>query len=73
MHYLRNTQESRVRLERVSLPNTIRGAHILVVEDSPTNMTLVSHLLGYHGYVVSRAVDAKQALEAIQQKTPDLI
>lgn len=48
-------------------------AHILVVEDSPTNLALVSQLLISHGYDVSVAGDAEEALEAIRQKTPDLI
>jgi CheY-like chemotaxis protein len=48
-------------------------AHILVVEDSPTNLALASQLLISHGYGVSHAMDAEEALEAIRQKMPDLI
>jgi CheY-like chemotaxis protein len=49
------------------------NAHILVVEDSPSGLKLVSHLLECYGYEISEAMDAEQALEAIRQKTPDLI
>ncbi len=46
---------------------------ILVVDDNPTNLKLVSDLLAWSGYQVSSAVDAEQALEVIQQAPPDLI
>ena len=49
------------------------NAHILVVDDNPTNLKLVSDLLGCYDYEISKAMDAQQALEAIRQKTPDLI
>ena len=48
-------------------------AHILEVEDSPSNLALVSHLLGVYGYVVPKAFDSEGAPSAIRQKTPDLI
>jgi CheY-like chemotaxis protein len=51
----------------------MRDAHILVVEDSPTNLTLVSHLLEFHGYTVSKACDAAEALAAVRATPPDLI
>src|SRR5258708_8201852 len=46
---------------------------ILVVDDNPTNLKLVSDLLEWSGYQISSAVDAEQALEVIQQSPPDLI
>jgi len=46
---------------------------ILIVDDNPTNLKLVSNLLEWSGYKVSSAVDAEQALEVIQQAPPDLI
>ena len=47
--------------------------HVLVVDDNPTNLKLVSDLLDWFGYRVSAAMDAGQALEAIRRKAPDLI
>jgi CheY-like chemotaxis protein len=46
---------------------------ILVVDDNPTNLKLVSDLLKWSGYQISNAMDAEHALEVIQQTTPDLI
>ena len=48
-------------------------ARILVVDDNPTNLKLASDLLECFGYQISKAMDAQQALEAIEQTTPDLI
>ncbi len=46
---------------------------ILVVDDNPTNLKLVSDLLRWSGYQISDAMDAEHALEVIRQTTPDLI
>src|SRR5437773_535035 len=48
-------------------------ARILVVDDNPTNLKLASDLLEWSGYQVSKAVDAEQALQVIQELIPDLI
>ena len=48
-------------------------ARILVVDDNPTNLKLVSDLLAWSGYEISKAIDADQAIEAIRQSPPDLI
>jgi CheY-like chemotaxis protein len=48
-------------------------AHILVVEDNPTNLKLVCELLACEGHEVQRAVDAEEALERIKVSGPDLI
>jgi CheY-like chemotaxis protein len=47
--------------------------HILVVDDNPANLKLVSELLEWSGYEIVKAMDAEQALEAIRQMPPDLI
>ena len=49
------------------------NGHILVVDDNPTNLKLVSDLLEWYGYHVSNAGDAEQALEAIRRRMPDMI
>lgn len=49
------------------------SARILVVDDNPINLKLASDLLEMEGYVVDRAFDAEQALQAIQAQRPDLI
>jgi CheY-like chemotaxis protein len=46
---------------------------ILVVDDNPTNLKLVSDVLGFEGYRMVTAMDAQQAQAMIQQTRPDLI
>ncbi len=46
---------------------------LLVVEDNPINAELLVHLLRAYGHVVETAGDATQALQALEQRRPDLI
>lgn len=46
---------------------------ILVVDDNKTNLKLVCDLLEMEGYIISRAMDAEQALTEIALHSPDLI
>jgi CheY-like chemotaxis protein len=46
---------------------------ILVVDDNPTNLKLVSDLLEFEGYRMVTAMDARQAQALVQQARPDLI
>jgi CheY-like chemotaxis protein len=48
-------------------------AHILVVDDNQTNMKLACDILEWSGYKVSKAGDAEQAVEMIEEEPPDLI
>lgn len=48
-------------------------ARILVIEDSPENLELMSYLLHAFGHVALRAVDGEEGLEAIRRDAPDLI
>ncbi len=48
-------------------------ARILVVDDNPTNLKLVSDVLEFDGYQIFKAVDAEEAQGIIQQCPPDLI
>jgi CheY-like chemotaxis protein len=50
-----------------------RQSTILVVDDNPTNLKLVADVLGFEGYCVHTATDAKQAQEVVRQSPPDLI
>jgi CheY-like chemotaxis protein len=50
-----------------------RQSTILVVDDNPTNLKLVADVLGFEGYCIYTATDAKQAQEAVRQSRPDLI
>ncbi|NJK57745.1 MAG: diguanylate cyclase [Pleurocapsa sp. SU_5_0] len=46
---------------------------ILIVDDLPENVRLLSSLLSEQGYGVSSATDGKMALAIVKQKCPDLI
>ncbi len=48
-------------------------ASILVVDDDPEIMTLLSTRLGKSGYKVSTAADGNKALEVARRDRPDLI
>jgi CheY-like chemotaxis protein len=49
------------------------NAKILVVDDNPTNLKLVSDLLKFEGYNVLKAVDAEEAQVVLALTLPDLI
>ena len=46
---------------------------ILVVEDSPSELELISHFLNESGYKVIKATDGKEALEKLELEKPDLV
>ncbi|HEX6564725.1 MAG TPA: response regulator [Chthoniobacterales bacterium] len=46
---------------------------ILVVDDNPINLKLVSDLLAFEGYRVQKAVDGEVAAASVQEDLPDLI
>jgi DNA-binding response OmpR family regulator len=46
---------------------------ILVVDDDPPGLKLISFLLREEGYVVSTAQDGQTALKIMQQRAPDLV
>jgi two-component system cell cycle response regulator len=48
-------------------------ACILVVDDNPTNLKLVSDVLEFEGYEILKAADAEVAQEIIGTRVPDLI
>jgi CheY-like chemotaxis protein len=48
-------------------------AKILVIEDNPTNLQLMTYLLEAFGHTPMEAVDAETGLELIRHGAPDLI
>ncbi len=46
---------------------------ILIIEDNPANLELMSYLLSAYGYVALTAVDGSQGIEAARRERPDLI
>jgi CheY-like chemotaxis protein len=49
------------------------SATILVVDDNPTNLKLVSDVLGFEGHEILRAVDAEEAQVILARTLPNLI
>jgi two-component system, cell cycle response regulator DivK len=51
----------------------MKPARILVVDDNPTNLKLVSDLLEFDGHEVLKAMDAEEAQVVLTDTLPDLI
>jgi CheY-like chemotaxis protein len=51
----------------------MKNARILVVDDNPTNLKLVSDLLAFEGHEVLNAMDAEEAQIVLTATLPDLI
>ncbi|NJK38214.1 MAG: EAL domain-containing protein [Oscillatoriales cyanobacterium RM2_1_1] len=50
-----------------------KSVDILIVDDQPTNLKLLTRVLNRGGYEVRQALDGSLALQAIQARLPDLI
>lgn len=50
-----------------------KAKKILIVEDSPTHLRMLSDLMKNGGYTVITAVDGEEALEKAASELPDLI
>ena len=49
------------------------GETILIVEDNPLNLELISDILEAHGYRVQSAISGSDALKMVEEEKPDLI
>ena len=54
-------------------PATERLGNILIVDDTPANLRLLTHMLTEHGYYARPVLDGAQALATAQTAPPDLI
>jgi type IV pilus assembly protein PilB len=54
-------------------PADVGPARILVVDDSPTMVHVISYFLQLEGYTVESANDGEQGLAAVRRAAPDLI
>ncbi|MDR6990049.1 HAMP domain-containing sensor histidine kinase [Luteimonas sp. 3794] len=56
------------------MPNSANASgRILVVDDQPANLRVVSSLLSRHGYEVQTAPDGAEALAMLETRQPDLL
>ncbi len=63
-------------MKQVSLPSpehTHHAADILVVDDVPMNLDMLSQMLTCQGYAVRTAPNGRKTLAAVEEKIPDLI
>jgi PAS domain S-box-containing protein len=51
----------------------MKPARILIVDDNPTNLALLSNILDFEGYHIVEAPDAETAQQLIAEDPPDLI
>ncbi len=51
----------------------MEAATILVVDDHPTNLALMTHLLALHGHCVLTAADAEECFACLARQRPQLI
>lgn len=58
-------------MDQQTLP--IDNSDILIVDDQPANLRLLSRLLSRKGYEVRQAINGTMALQAVQAKLPQLI
>jgi signal transduction histidine kinase len=49
------------------------NSEILIVDDNPNNLRLLSDMLTYQGYDVRKAIDGNMALLSVQAQLPDLV
>ncbi|TVR05298.1 MAG: EAL domain-containing response regulator [Phormidium sp. GEM2.Bin31] len=54
-------------------PKDLEQADILIVDDTPENLRLLSNMLSRRGYRVRKAISGSMALTAVQTLSPDLI
>lgn len=48
-------------------------AHILIVDDSPTDAYLVKNMLEENGYQTSQAKDGEEAIQKVNETRPNLV
>lgn len=51
----------------------VSGSNILIVDDNPDNLRVLTHILASKGYLVRPVPDGQWALAAIEAEPPDLI
>jgi adenylate cyclase len=70
---LKETEQKIFKLLGLALQEETRQGNILIVDDTPDNLRLLSTALVQHGYVVRNAINGALALSSAQVTKPDLI
>jgi CheY-like chemotaxis protein len=53
--------------------HSLKGVHVLVVDDDPDARELLSMVLGYWGALVTVAASAREALALLERMLPDVL
>jgi PAS domain S-box-containing protein len=69
----KQTSQSKPPTIKPTIEKLTDSATIMVVEDEPMNMMLITTVLGKMGFQVIKAGNGEQAIELLQTNTPDLI
>jgi len=59
--------------ERLKTSQAAAETRVLVVDDEPDQVTLISKILREEGYQIAKAYDGQQAIESVKRSRPDLI
>ena len=70
---LRETERSIFALLGYQLQRQTDRGNILVVDDTPANVRILTDALTHHGYEICSAMSGERALEIVQDFVPDLI
>ncbi|MEO6316056.1 MAG: PAS domain S-box protein [Chitinophagaceae bacterium] len=65
--------EEAIQIKKPTIEKMQYAATILVAEDEPVNMLLISEVLGKMGLHVLQATNGKEAIEMLSGNTPDLV
>jgi two-component system sensor histidine kinase/response regulator len=72
MHVFRLVDKDRRMTVKESKPEQIQG-YILIIDDTPGSLEILSAILSRHGYTVRGAPDGPTALTIAGTEAPDLI
>ncbi|MFT3932512.1 MAG: PAS domain S-box protein [Chitinophagaceae bacterium] len=71
--FCKQTTEETVQFKKPTIERMKQSATILVAEDEPVNMLLITEVLSKMGLEVLQATNGKEAVEMLTENKPDLI
>jgi len=71
--FSKQVMEEAVQFKKPTIEKMKFAATVLVAEDEPVNMLLISEVLGKMGLQVLQATNGKEAIDMLYSHTPDLI
>ncbi|MEO5682840.1 MAG: PAS domain S-box protein [Chitinophagaceae bacterium] len=71
--FSKRVKQEAIQFTKPTLKKLIRAATILVAEDEPVNMLLISEILGKMGLRVLKATNGKEVIALLADNLPDMI